>query len=237
MNDRTNGFFVMSAFLLTFIWAVQAGIVYDDPHSSSVLKAVFSSTSAAWAQALGTVFAFMVAFSIARSEKHRERDKRADAVREGRARARFIAKRLAQIADERVQATAQALEHDPITVTPAGWALTQRTVEADLATMRTFNLHDLEEVKAMQTFALLVGLTQSASDFLEPLAKGALRRSSEMKTYVSDARRNVGQLQAEVSKLRALLIRQLAEIEEAEADPPQKRRAWSLRPIKPKTQP
>jgi len=58
-----------------------------------------------------------------------------------------------------------------------------------------------------------------------------------MKTYVSDARRNIGQLQAEVSNLRALLNRQLAEIEGAEAAPPQKRRPGSLRPIKPKTQP
>lgn len=224
-DERFQRFVVMALFLLALIAPVQIGLLQIDPRASEALKAAFGPTAASWGQALGTVVAFTIAFAIAIGENDRDRERRKEVAEENRVRIRALARQLAQIADQRMRAARMAFNGDPLKNEAAGWALTQRTVEADLAVIRALNPHDLEEIKPMQTFALLIGLMQSACDLLEPLALGSLERKSSFKPYVLKTEATIGRLQEEITNLAARLDLQLNEIEaraRAEAKPPSK---------------
>jgi hypothetical protein len=224
-NDRFQRFMVMAGLLFVLIATVQIGLLQIDPRASAALKAAFGPTAASWGQALGTVIAFTIAFAIAIGENDRDRERRKEMAQERRVRTRVLARQLAQIADQRMRAAKMAFDGDPLKHEAAGWALTQRTVEADLAVIRALNPHDLEEIKPMQTFALLIGLMRSTCDLLEPLAQGSLERKSTFKPYVLKTKQAIGQLQEEVSNLAARLDQQLNEIETrppADNKPPRK---------------
>jgi len=225
-EERFQRIVVMGLFLLALIAPVQIGLLQINPHASPALKAAFGSTAASWGQALGTVMAFAIAFAAVVNENDRERERRKEMAEEHRVRTRALARQLAMIADQRMRAARMAFDKgDPLKNEAAGWALTQRTVEADLAVIRALNPHDLEEVKPMQTFALLIGLMRSACDLLEPLAQGALERKSTFKPYVLKTQEVIGRLQEEVTSLALRLDQQLTEIEgraQADAKPTRK---------------
>lgn len=206
---------VFGLFVFTIVWPPVFGFWQADPNSPAYMKVFLGPTAASWAQAMGTVIAFLMTFSVAVTENDRERARRQEVQRETIVRTRRLARRLASIADERMRASLQAFDQDPSKVPPAGWALTQRALEADLSTMKTFNLHDLEEVKPMQTFALVIGLMHSAFDVLTPLAEGTLHKRINTQQQFAHAKAAMAQLQAEISNLASRLNAQLDALDAA----------------------
>jgi len=170
-------------------------------------KLLSGPSAAEWAQVVGSMLAIFGALGVARfsDSLQRKAERRKETAR--KAEARRLACELAEVAVTRVKAALDVFVDVSNRPKPVGWALTQRMVEADLATLRAFNLHDLDEREPMQTFALLTGLMRTVCDLLQPLAsdqvKGVLNKRNEFR----ETREAIALIYATVSglslKLRA----------------------------------
>jgi hypothetical protein len=130
---------------------------------------------AGWAQVVGSILAIFGAVHVANLSHGRQVQAAAAAERARLKEARRLAVVLSEVADVRIGAALKALLDHGAETRAVGWLLTQRTVEADLAIMKAFNLHDLKTREPMQAFALLIGFVESAVDAIRPLTDPDLK--------------------------------------------------------------